>query len=174
MSNLVRFYYTRGEWHCLAFLLWSGSVLQFIATSFACTVWAECSLTEYVTPSHRENCHISHKHVLCYRQFFQRKFQDLDKQLFSQDRQLFPEDAFSEAAFLKMAVLLRSRIHSPLTDNDVALVPLADKVRLPWCSQGRLCSYSKLYIIIQLFITMPVMWNLYFISGLIRPDHELI
>ena len=64
---------------------------------------------------------------LC-RQFFQRKFHDLEQQIFSQDRKLFAEEVFTEEQFTNMAVLLRSRIHPPLTENEVALVPLADKV----------------------------------------------
>ena len=80
-----------------------------------------------------------------YRNFFSQKFLELEQQIFSKDRQIFPESSFSEEEFLRVAVLLRSRIHPPLTESNVALVPLADKVAWPYF-EGCCIVYKLLYI----------------------------
>jgi hypothetical protein len=64
------------------------------------------------------------------RQFFQQTFADLEASLFSRDRGLFPAEAFTFGGFLWAAATVRSRAHAPLDGEAIALVPLADQVRL--------------------------------------------
>ncbi|KAI8474940.1 MAG: rubisco large subunit N-methyltransferase [Monoraphidium minutum] len=66
--------------------------------------------------------------VYGYRQFFQQTFADLEASLFSQDRSLFPAEAFTYEAFLWAAAAVRGRAHAPLDGAAVALVPLADQL----------------------------------------------
>lgn len=64
-----------------------------------------------------------------HRQFFQQTFADLEANLLSPNRALFPADAFSYEAFVWAVATVRSRAHSPLDGANIAMVPLADQVR---------------------------------------------
>ena len=63
---------------------------------------------------------------------------ELDIELFSQHREAFPKDVFTLDAFLWAVATVRSRVHSPLDGDYVALVPLADLVRKLLPSKCRL------------------------------------
>eukprot|EP01023_Acetabularia_acetabulum_P066703 TRINITY_DN9041_c0_g1_i3.p1 TRINITY_DN9041_c0_g1~~TRINITY_DN9041_c0_g1_i3.p1 ORF type:complete len:483 (-),score=67.67 TRINITY_DN9041_c0_g1_i3:370-1818(-) len=63
-----------------------------------------------------------------YKQFFKQKFEDLQKTVFSQQRQLFPEDAFNEKNVSWSIGTIRSRVHAPLNKEKFAIVPIADMV----------------------------------------------
>lgn len=70
----------------------------------------------------------------CCRAFFEGRFAELDTELFSKHREAFPRDVFTLDAFLWAVATVRSRVHSPLDGDVVALVPLADLVcLLPPC-----------------------------------------
>ena len=87
-----------------------------------------CAAHAYVTVRHmaclgfkpRERC----------RAFFEGRFAELDAELFSKHREAFPKDDFTLDAFLWAVATVRSRVHSPLDGEYVALVPLADLVRM--------------------------------------------
>jgi len=68
--------------------------------------------------------------VVC-RQFFLEQFQQLDLSLFSQNRTAFPMDKFNYNNFVWAVASVRSRLHSPLDTDPVALVPVADVVSRP-------------------------------------------
>ena len=48
-------------------------------------------------------------------------------------RSSFPEATFTEEAFLWAVAAVRSRVHAPLEGDQIALVPLADLVRIRPC-----------------------------------------
>ena len=64
------------------------------------------------------------------RAFFEGRFAELDAELFSKHREAFPKDDFTLDAFLWAVATVRSRVHSPLEGEYVALVPLADLGRI--------------------------------------------
>ncbi|BDA46746.1 Actin-histidine N-methyltransferase [Coccomyxa sp. Obi] len=64
-----------------------------------------------------------------YRQFFEAKFAELEEQLFMPHPDVFPPEVYALDGFLWAVATVRSRVHSPLDGEDVALVPLADLVR---------------------------------------------
>lgn len=64
--------------------------------------------------------------VAGYRAYFAERFAELDASIFSKDRTLFPEAAFSAAAFAWAAATVRARVHAPLDGADAAIVPGAD------------------------------------------------
>ena len=68
--------------------------------------------------------------VTCCRAFFEGKHAELDAELFSRHREAFPRETFTLDAFLWAVATVRSRVHSPLDGDYVAMVPLADLVRL--------------------------------------------
>ena len=61
--------------------------------------------------------------LLACRSFFEARHADLDAQLFTQQRDVFPASAFSLEAFLWAVATVRSRVHPPLDGAAVALVP---------------------------------------------------
>eukprot|EP00775_Hariotina_reticulata_P010446 gene10446-10604_t len=63
-----------------------------------------------------------------YKQFFMEQYQQLDQGLFSQNRPAFPVDKFSYSNFVWAVASVRSRLHSPLDADPVAMVPVADAV----------------------------------------------
>lgn len=63
------------------------------------------------------------------RQFFEAKYAELEEQLFAPHREAFPPESHQLDDFLWAVATVRSRVHSPLDGEDVALVPLADLVR---------------------------------------------
>lgn len=71
-------------------------------------------------------------HSMCpaCRQFFQEQYQSLDAELFSSNRTAFPAQAFNADSFTWAVATVRSRLHQPLDTDNIALVPLADAVRL--------------------------------------------
>ncbi|KAK9868112.1 hypothetical protein WJX84_011104 [Apatococcus fuscideae] len=84
-----------------------------------------------------------------YRQFFEGRHEELQESLFSQQPGLFPsEDACSFQSFLWAAAMVRSRVHAPLEQQRIALVPLADLVQhrrgeeQEWVVKGRGASES--------------------------------
>lgn len=70
------------------------------------------------------------KFYLVYRDFFEDRWRDLNSNLFSQAPDLFPKDSFSYDRFLWAVATLRAHVHSPLQGGQVALVPIADLVRI--------------------------------------------
>ncbi|KAK9918129.1 hypothetical protein WJX75_001458 [Coccomyxa subellipsoidea] len=64
-----------------------------------------------------------------YRQFFEAKHAELEEQLFAAHRNAFPPHSHELDDFLWAVATVRSRVHSPLDGEDVALVPLADLVQ---------------------------------------------
>ena len=66
---------------------------------------------------------------MCCRAFFEGRYAELDAELFSRHREAFPRETFTLDAFLWAVATVRSRVHSPLDGDYVALVPLADLVR---------------------------------------------
>ena len=81
----------------------------------------------------------------CCRAFFEGKYAELDAELFSRHREAFPRETFTLDAFLWAVATVRSRVHSPLDGDYVAMVPLADLVRtLPFscCQTCRLLTMS--------------------------------
>ena len=62
------------------------------------------------------------------RAFFEARYAELDAELFSKHREAFPKDVFTRDTFLWAVATVRSRVHSPLDGDYVALVPLADLV----------------------------------------------
>ncbi len=66
--------------------------------------------------------------VLRCRAFFEGRYAELDAELFFKHREAFPRDVFTQDAFLWAVATVRSRVHSPLDGDYVALVPLADLV----------------------------------------------
>ncbi len=77
----------------------------------------------------------------CCRAFFEGKYADLDAELFSRHREAFPRETFTLDAFLWAVATVRSRVHSPLDGDYVAMVPLADLVGTPsppFCPMPRL------------------------------------
>lgn len=64
------------------------------------------------------------------RHFFEGKYAELEEQLFANYRDVFPSEVYTLDGFLWAVATVRSRVHSPLDGDDVALVPLADLVRL--------------------------------------------
>jgi hypothetical protein len=65
------------------------------------------------------------------RQFFEAKHAELEEQLFAAHRNAFPPHSHELDDFLWAVATVRSRVHSPLDGEDVALVPLADLVCPP-------------------------------------------
>lgn len=70
------------------------------------------------------------------RQFFQEQFAALDAQLFSPNRAAFPAQAFNADSFAWAVAAVRSRLHTPLDTDNIALVPLADAVSSSGSSSG--------------------------------------
>lgn len=68
------------------------------------------------------------------RQFFREQYEQLDEQLSSQNRSVFPADTFSYSNFAWAVATVRSQLHAPLDVDPVALVPLADMVSCGWRS----------------------------------------
>lgn len=66
--------------------------------------------------------------VVGYRDFFRRKYEELEGSLFSEHRDVFDETTFSLENFLWTAIVLRTKTHAPLHNDDIALVPIADQV----------------------------------------------
>ena len=55
---------------------------------------------------------------------------EVEEAVFASQRGSFPEGVYTEAAFLWAVAVVRSRVHPPLEGDQLALVPLADLVRL--------------------------------------------
>lgn len=66
--------------------------------------------------------------VLGYRQYVESEYNKLLADVILPNPQLFDQSAFTQEAFLWAFSILRSRTFSPLTGDDLALVPLADLV----------------------------------------------
>jgi hypothetical protein len=84
------------------------------------------------------------------RQFFFEQYQQLDEELFSPNRAVFPADRFNYTSFSSAVASVRSKLHAPLDADPVALVPLADAVRAAWTGHAcalAWCSSSSLYMI---------------------------
>lgn len=63
------------------------------------------------------------------RNVFCNKFRELEESLFKGNRDIFSEKSFTEENFLRAAVAVRARVHEPLDNDKIALVPIADQVR---------------------------------------------
>jgi [ribulose-bisphosphate carboxylase]-lysine N-methyltransferase len=68
--------------------------------------------------------------VLGYRQYIQETFEESVQPVVQNHPQLWPEQVASLEAFAWAFGIVRSRTHPPFTGEDIALVPLADLVRL--------------------------------------------
>lgn len=58
------------------------------------------------------------------------RFEALQAELFSADPAVFPPSIFTPDNFLWAVGTVRSRVHAPLEEDKLAIVPLADAVRL--------------------------------------------
>lgn len=74
--------------------------------------------------------------ILGYQQHVESEYSTLLAEVISPNPQLFDQALFTREAFLWAFGILRSRTFPPLTGDDLALVPLADLVKiltsLPW------------------------------------------
>ena len=75
------------------------------------------------------------------RQFFEGLFAKLDAKVFSRDRATFDAEHFSYPGLVWAIQLVRSHVHKPLEGKDVALVPIADLVRLACCQSYVISTY---------------------------------
>lgn len=75
-------------------------------------------------------CYVLCCPFLVCRQFFQEQFLKLDEELFRPNRAAFPADAFTAERFAWAVATVRSRLRTPLDAGSLAIVPLADAVRL--------------------------------------------
>lgn len=75
--------------------------------------------------------------VQSYRSFFESRFFQLQQELFSQHPGTFPSSIFTLEKFLWAVGTVRSRLHSPLEGDDVAMVPVADAT--PHSTKGNTC-----------------------------------
>mgnify|MGYP002775787807 FL=1 len=75
--------------------------------------------------------------ILGYRQHVESEYKKLLEETIIPNPRLFDESVFTFEAFLWAFGILRSRTFPPLTGDDLALVPLADLVKIPisnpWC-----------------------------------------
>ena len=65
-----------------------------------------------------------------YRAFFLQRYQQLALELLAPNPAAFDPAAFTPEAFLWAACTVRTRSHAPLDGANIALVPLADMVRV--------------------------------------------
>jgi hypothetical protein len=93
--------------------------------------FSSCATCSLFTPYAARNVGI----CLC-RQFFFEQYQQLDEELFSPNRAVFPADRFSYTSFSWAVASVRSKLHAPLDADPVALVPLADAVSAAWTSDA--------------------------------------
>ena len=63
------------------------------------------------------------------RSVFESKYDELEETIFDSNRSIFSEEVFSQKNFLQTAIVMRARIHPPLDNDKIALVPFADQVR---------------------------------------------
>jgi [ribulose-bisphosphate carboxylase]-lysine N-methyltransferase len=68
--------------------------------------------------------------VLGYRQYIRETFEESVQPILQNHPQLWPEEVASLEAFAWAFGIVRSRTHPPFMGEDIALVPLADLVRL--------------------------------------------
>lgn len=64
--------------------------------------------------------------VAAYRAYFAERHAELEATLFSKQRDVFPADVFTPAAFAWAAATVRARVHAPLDGADAAIVPGVD------------------------------------------------
>ena len=68
---------------------------------------------------------------LSCRSVFESKFEELEQSIFGANREVFDEQTFSKDNFLRTAAVMRARVHPPLDNDQITLVPLADQVWRP-------------------------------------------
>lgn len=63
------------------------------------------------------------------RSVFESKCDELEETIFDSNRSIFSKEVFYKKNFLQTAIVMRARIHPPLDNDKIALVPFADQVR---------------------------------------------
>jgi hypothetical protein len=101
------------------------------------TVWLQAVCTHQSSSCGMQHAHCTNtaRCLSCClsascRQFFFEQYQQLDEELFSPNRTVFPADRFNYTSFSWAVASVRSKLHAPLDADPVALVPLADAVSL--------------------------------------------
>ena len=77
-------------------------------------LWERCSGTEALE-------------IWC-RNFFRRKYGELEAGILKEHKDVFDEVTFTWDNFLQTAIVIRGRTHAPLENDKIALVPIADQV----------------------------------------------
>ena len=62
------------------------------------------------------------------RNFFRRKYGELEAGILKEHKDVFDEATFSRDNFLQTAIVIRCKTHAPLENDKIALVPIADQV----------------------------------------------
>lgn len=74
------------------------------------------------------------------RNVFESKFDELQENVFEANRDVFDEEIFTKAAFVRTVTVMRASVHPPLDNENISLVPLADQV---YTSEGLPCTEHR-------------------------------